>query len=364
MSSLPRTITAWADARIADMLAAPRMWGSDEAVELQILQLHEIRALALRPAQELENPRGVLEAYQAFLQRKFPGVPPAPLFTLVEHLEATAFGAALAEFSAALRKSLREEDPFEHAAVALRLTFDSTRSPSMAALSGYYEEFRRATRAGARERAGPGRARKGIEEATDFSLDDIVYSAPNGAAGQVTLELGPPARQADWIADDRVRDTLTSFVTVAEWAEGGAEVSELRIDDAEARTRAAVQVRRLVPRGSIRSVSFGGKLLSRSVPAVLRGEHEARILKVVSELTAPEPFDMSEVIRAIDLDRGLLVLGKQARIPCYVRPELLHEIAQVGVRAQVVGQRYRPLKGPAFVLAERVEVEPLADYPE
>ena len=361
MTTLPSTIAAWADARIAEMLAAPRMWGSDESVELQILQLHEIRALAMRPAQELESPRGVLEAYQSFLRRKFPNAPPAPLFQLVEHLETTVFRATLEEFSAALRKSLREEDPFEHAAVALRLTFDTTRSPSMAALSGYYEEFRRATRAGARERSGPGRAGKGIEEATDFSLDDIVYSAPNGAAGQVTLKLGPPSRQADWLADDRVRDTLTSFVTIAEWAEGGAEVSELRIDDAEARTRAAVQVRRLVPRGSIKSVSFGGKLLSRALPAVLRGDHEARILKVVSELAAPEPFDTKDMIRAIDLDRGLLVLGKQARIPCYVRPELLHEIAQVGVAARVVGERYRPLKGPAFVLAERVEVERAAE---
>lgn len=357
MSSLPQTIAAWADARIREMLAAPRMWGSDEAVELQILQLHEIRALALRPKHELENPRGVLEAYQAFLQRKFPAAAPAPLFKLVGHLDATEFRSAIEEFSAVLRKSFREEDPFEHAPVALRLTFDLARSPSMAALSGYYEEFRRATRAGARERDGRGRAGKGIEEATDFSLDDIVYAAPNGAAGQVTLKLGPPSRQGDWIADDRVRDTLTSFLTIAEWADGGGEVSELRIDDAEARTRAALQVRRLVPRGALKSVAIGGKLLSRSAPAVLRGEHEARILRVVSEVAAPEPFDASDTIRAIDLDRGLLVLGKSARIPCYVRPELLQEIAQVGVQARVAGQRYRPLKGPMFVLADTVDVE-------
>ncbi|MBK8213703.1 MAG: hypothetical protein IPK71_08130 [Myxococcales bacterium] len=286
------------------------------------------------------------------------------MFELVDASNATAFRDALDEFTRAQHKSLREEDPFEHAAVALRLTFDSERAPSMAALSGYYEEFRRATRAGARERPGPGRAGKSIEEATDFALDDVVYAPPNGSAGQVTLKLGSPPRQADWIADDRVRDTLSSFVTIAEWAAGEADVADLRIDDPVTRARTAVQVRRLVPRGSIKSVSFGGKLLSRSVPAVLRGEHEARVLKVVSDIATPEPFDTKDVIRAIDLDRGFLVLGKQARIPCYVRPELLHEIAQVGVSARVVGERYRPLRGPAFVLADRVEVEGSSDEAE
>jgi hypothetical protein len=354
MSALRSIIVRWADARIAEMLAAPRMWGSDEAVELQVLQLHEIRALALRPDHELEEPRGVLERYQAFLRQRFPNAPPAPLFALVEHLEGTVFAKTLEEFSSALRKSTRAEDPFEHAAVALRLTFDPVKSPSMSALSGYYEEFRRATRSGARDRPGSGRVRKEIEHATDFSLDDIVYSPPNGVPGQVILKLGHQNGQANFLADDRVRETLTTFLTIGEWAGGKDAVSELRVDDAETRTRAAVQVRRLLPRGAIKSVSFGGKLVSRTVPVTLRAEYEARILEVVSELTPPEPFDMTDEIRAIDLDRGVLLLGK-ARIPCYLRPELLQSIAQVGVSARVVGQRYRQLKGPAFVLADDAE---------
>ncbi len=186
MSSLSRRIAAWVDSRIAAILATPRMWGSNEAVELQVLLLHEIRALALRPAEELASPRAVLEAYQAFLLRRFPGAPPSPLFELVDASDATTFRDALEEF------------------------------------------------------------------------------------------------------------------TRTQQANSG-------------------------------------------------------------DIATPEPFDTKDVIRAIDLDRGFLVLGKQARIPCYVRPERLHEIAQVGVSARVVGERYRPLRGPAFVLADRVEVEGSSD---
>ena len=230
----------------------------------------------------------------------------------------------------------------------------------MSALSGYYEKFRRATRSGARD-PGAGRARKKIEDATDFALDDIVYSPRNGVPGQVILKLGLQKEQANWLAEDRVRDTLTTFLTIGEWAAGKDAVSELRVDDAETRTRAAVQVRRLLPRGALKSVSFGGKLFSRTLSVTLRADHESRILKVVSELTPPEPFDMTDQIRAIDLDRGVLLLGK-ARIPCYLRPELLQAIAQVGIAARVVGQPYRPLKGPAFVLAnDAEEAEPSTD---
>ena len=61
----------------------------------------------------------------------------------------------------------------------------------------------------------------------------------------------------------------------------------------------------------------------------------------------------------INLDRGLLILGKRARTPCYVRQELLSEVAFVGVQARVVGTQYRPLGNRPFVLVESIEVSGL-----
>jgi hypothetical protein len=66
------------------MLAAPRMWGSDEAVEMQALLLIEMRALATRPEQELANPSRILDAYNAYLAKHFPAKPHRPLSRIVE----------------------------------------------------------------------------------------------------------------------------------------------------------------------------------------------------------------------------------------------------------------------------------------
>ena len=84
MSDVRETIVAWTDQYLHEILAAPRMWGSLEAVEMQVLQLLEVRALALRPDQELASPRRVLDTYVAFLRDRYPTQPSIPLFSLVQ----------------------------------------------------------------------------------------------------------------------------------------------------------------------------------------------------------------------------------------------------------------------------------------
>jgi hypothetical protein len=363
MSSLRETIATWANQRIEEMLSAPRMWGSLEAVELQVLQLLEIRALALRPTQELENPRRVLDTYMAFLRQRFPTQPSDPLFRLVDHLGETEFREALSEFRSTLARTILVENPFEHSELAIKLTFDVGRHPSTSAFTGYYEEFRRAARAAVRTGdKGTGRAKKDIERATDFTLEDTIVSQPNGSAGEVLLRLGPGAGQKSWEADDRVRDALSTIMTLAEWASTASDVSDLPVDDIEQRTRTAVQALRLLPRRGVKTAALGGKFVARPKPVEIRSEHEKRFLEVVGAEATPEPFDERDEIRALDLDRGLLVLGKRNRTQCFVRRELLGEVAAVGVEARVVGDRYRPLGGRPFVLATDVEVEePPAD---
>lgn len=60
-------ITTWANEVIDSILARPAMWGSTQAVELQLLILYEVVVLAHRPAE----PREVLDAYQKFLGERF-----------------------------------------------------------------------------------------------------------------------------------------------------------------------------------------------------------------------------------------------------------------------------------------------------
>jgi len=71
--SEPRTL-AWITARLDALLSAPRMWGSREAVELQVLTLIEVRLVVCG-----ENPLNLdgegtrlLDVYQRFLYRRFP----------------------------------------------------------------------------------------------------------------------------------------------------------------------------------------------------------------------------------------------------------------------------------------------------
>lgn len=90
-------VVAWIDERLAEMLRAPRMWGSLEAVEMQALLLAELRAFARDPASERQNPRRVLGLYVAHMSERFPADAPRPLHEIVAGDE-SRFVAELAAF--------------------------------------------------------------------------------------------------------------------------------------------------------------------------------------------------------------------------------------------------------------------------
>ena len=92
-----------------------------------------------------------------------------------------------------------------------------------------------------------------------------------------------------------------------------------------------------------------------------RAEQERRLVDVIGSTTKGEPFDRHDEIRGIDLDRGLVILGKKERLTCYVRREQLGNVALVGVQAHVSGSMFRPLTGRAFVLADEIT---FTDSPE
>lgn len=64
------------DDRIEQILASPRAYGSDEAIEMQILLLLEMRFI--------ETKFDVVGAYKVYLNKTFPKKPNRPLFQIVE----------------------------------------------------------------------------------------------------------------------------------------------------------------------------------------------------------------------------------------------------------------------------------------
>ncbi|MBK6514450.1 MAG: hypothetical protein IPG04_10120 [Polyangiaceae bacterium] len=346
--NLRDTITTWVDERLREMLAAPRMWGSLEAVEMQALLLLELRALALRPETLLGEPRLVIDGYASFLREKFPQLAPGPAFQLLANDEAQVRDL-LESFVVLQRQVIAEETAFERSALAIRLTF-STSNARAGAVATYYDSFRHAVRAVARPSAKARRNRE-VEAATDFDLEEAVVSPANGKPASVTLRLNVPEGQQSFL----ISQSAAQLFTMLEWAATDDALDSLGISDRDARVRTALQARRVLPRGAIAEAEIGGRWLNRLKPTRLVPGFERRLLDVVSDDIEPTPFTERGEIRAIDLDRGAIRLA--SKLQMFVAPEELSEINQVGVIAEVVGQRYQPPGGNAFVLVDEVTLD-------
>lgn len=358
---LRERVLYWVDKRTRDMLAAPRAWGSDEAVEMQVLLLLQFRLLALRPDFDQGDPGSLVDHYLDYISRAYPGKSRLPLHRFIE---TDRLGVNLAKELKKVVQDIngdyaQEENPFQRNELAIRLVFEEGRVPAAAAFTGYYEEFRRAARAIARRSdKAVGRAPKGIEEATDFTLSDVRVTPKNGSPAEALLLLGsglvsePSMRDPD--AEHAVRDAIVDLVTLAEWAASEADVRELPMDDREQRDRATVQAMRIVPRRGIEKVEIGGALIGRSKPAAFKPEHERRFLKILESSAPFEVYDETGEVRGIDLDRGVVIIDRQRRLPCYVRPEHFQRVTEVGVRARVEGTRYKPPGRSPFVIVSRI----------
>lgn len=357
------TLVGWIDARLEHMLRTPRAFGSDEAIEMQALLLLEMRSVALRPEGELDTPGRLVDAYATYLAQAYPEHPSRPLCQIIESDDLELkIAAELQKAVKVFTHQMLEENPFQHSDVAIRLTFEKGRVPTTSALTGYYEDFRRAARAVVRPHdKRTGRVTKGVEAATDFALDDARVTPKNGAPAEVLLLLGMSPGQADPQSERQVRDALSGLVEMGAWASSGEDVAHAPVDDPEQRTRVAVQALRILPRRGVASAHIGGRLIGRSRPVELHREHQRRIIEVIGSTTRPEPFERHDVVRGVDLDRGVILLGRQDRLPCYVYPELLGDVAVVGIKAKVRGQFYRPVFGKPFVLVEAFEFD---EHPE
>ncbi|HEX3475757.1 MAG TPA: hypothetical protein VHT91_12075 [Kofleriaceae bacterium] len=97
------------DERLNHMLEAPSMWGSSESVELQILQLLEIRSLVLGAPDAQSHWHQVQIDYERFIAAHFPGAPPTTLTVLLEQ-EPIKLIPLLAQFVAEQRRVQSSDD--------------------------------------------------------------------------------------------------------------------------------------------------------------------------------------------------------------------------------------------------------------
>ena len=101
MSQLARVLRDWLDKRLKSLVERPEMWGDRESVELQVLQLLEVRALVSDATRDEDSLRQIQDGYIAFLNERFPDTPPVTLAErLSEHADTDEFSKHLQAFIA------------------------------------------------------------------------------------------------------------------------------------------------------------------------------------------------------------------------------------------------------------------------
>ncbi|QRN98019.1 hypothetical protein JRI60_02795 [Archangium violaceum] len=346
MSSLKDTVVTYVDEQLRAILAAPGMWGSDESVEMQVLQLLEFRSVTLRPELEKREPRTVLDAYHRFLKEHFKGAPPYPLFVLVEKYNRKAeFIGLLKSFSEQLIREMQPDDIFASHDLVLRLLMrDSVLEPRASSLSSYYEALHKVLRAISRRTGTRGRASHELEEAIDFALSDVIITPANGHPAQIVLPL-------DQVQSSKVQDVqrgLQNLVAVNEWAASSQEPVESlldRLSEKEEPERIATLAMRLVPseEESIQIVEMGGRLVGGSKPVEIRPAHAERMFTVVKQRRRARDFDQVGIIRAVDMDqRSMRIKTEKRSYKCFFREQALLETAReaLGEHVRVSGQVY------------------------
>jgi hypothetical protein len=236
VSTLRHTLLQFIDKRLDSLIAKPALWGGRESVELQVLQLLELRAVVLRPSADTRDIFNQLQhSYERFVRKSIPNAPPAPLSALLSDEDTPRLTRLLGEFRQAWEPAFREDNPFEVYDVALRLRLrGGVATPKASAIGGYYETFRRVVRGVARPKP-IGRTPKEIEEATDFLSPDLEISVANGKPGSVLLPLTlpPPSGAQTTMGFDTseahrvVLDAMMHLATMAEWAGSGASPTEI-----------------------------------------------------------------------------------------------------------------------------------------
>lgn len=87
MTTTESRLLCFVDERLDHMLDAPQMWGASESVELQILQLLEMRVVIVEPSTDPPPWQSVQIDYERFITEHLPNARPATLSALLGNRE-------------------------------------------------------------------------------------------------------------------------------------------------------------------------------------------------------------------------------------------------------------------------------------
>ncbi len=371
MSSLQDRMLGFIDEQLTSITQRPGMWGPNIAVELQVLQLLELRSVVLRPALEASNPRAVLDAYEAFIARKFPNQPPLALASILEKTNQNSnFGPILDEFKCELISRMLPEQGMDSHDLVLRIWLHpDIKIPRASTLSKYYEVFRKVLRAVSRSHGTRGRAEKGLEEAIDFALSDISITPANGAPSHIVL----PLDQLGSHSASDLEGGIRRIVMINEWAaDDKRPISVLveQMNGQELAQRVAAQTLRLIPGSeeAIEAVELGGKLTGRKQPIQMKPVYAQRMVSVVKQGPDLGKFDEIGSVRAVDMDRRSIRLrlyraDRVSRtLQCWTEDVYLLDIARMALgderQVRVKGSLYREGRSTEMVIVRDLELLP------
>ena len=105
MTTRSEGLVDWVDSRLDELLTAPRMWGSTEAVEMQVLLLLEARWFSAGRGE----PRHVFDTYLRYMSERFPSGASQPLFQQLGPEDYVGLAEHLATFRSFLFPECRQE---------------------------------------------------------------------------------------------------------------------------------------------------------------------------------------------------------------------------------------------------------------
>jgi len=360
------------DECMGSMRRAPDTWGSPESLELQALQLMELRSIAVRPVMFQRNHREMMRIYHGFVAKLTDGDPSFLLSSVLsESGRIEELPEMLSDLYAEVQARLPPEDLFRDHDIVLELSLDKGSEPRFSAVCAYYENFQKAMRNILRATAKKtGKSAKDVKDhkdalqaATEYIIPEFrVVRDEEGTKMQVSLlqpNKGQLTFDRDTYAETSVRKAIADALSVTQWASQETPniqaLHEMFPDDAKRKTM-AVQALRIIPEKGVREIRVGGRLIGETEPVKLTASQAIKLVPVLKEGESARQFSHSGTVRAIDLDQKWFRLryNENNEIRCWVPgdPDALLQAAAAMSRKEriiVIGDVYRPAHKRPFV---------------
>jgi hypothetical protein len=341
----------------------PKMWGSPESMELQVLLLLEMRAVATRESVMRGRPSGLRDAYDSFIRKSFNDAPSMMLSSILQNMDhGPDLHVLLREFADDFDNWLPLDQPSETGDLVLDLegSADAKEIP-FSVICKYFEHFQSGLHALAKSAAG-GKLRDRASlaiRATAYAIPEITVVPRRGAGPVVRIQLTQPRTEQTSIYgqpdeyESSIQSAMQSAARVLRWADKRAPMGDAKALSSTPRERMdlAFQAMKMLPPSGIASVRVGGRLLGVDGPVEMKPVHAGQLLSIIEEEQVPIPFAEIGLVRAVDLDQNWFRIRSEAvGTKCWTkeRKDLLDK-AGAALTSHI---RVRAL-GKAFVVRKR-----------